>query len=1311
MYQTVQGGGIGIDGVLMLAGGNDGSSDLASSEVYGFATVKTDAADYAPGSIVTITGSGWQPGETVTLTFLESPLIDTPSQLTAIADANGNIVNSQFSPDQYDVGVKFYLTAAGSASQAQTTFTDNKTVTIAFSGAGSGNVTSSGGSGSLNCNSTSGAASGTCSDNRFGNTDTVTLTATPTSPSTVGTWTVPAYTIVSGCTSGSATCKFTMTNSSQTITVQFLPGSASKLAITSVNGGANPAVGTPFSVVVQSQDSGGNPSNVIANTGVSLSLNTGTGILGGTLTGTITAGTNSVTISGVTYSKAESGVILTATRTSGDSLLPGNSSPFTVNPGSLNHLLFLQQPTNTVAGQTITPAVTVEEFDVNNNLLTNDNTTHVVMSIFTNPGSGTLSGSTNVIVSGGIATFSNLSINNVGNGYVLQAQAQPASLGITVTSNSFNVTSPGPTKLAFTTTAKSGVVGQCLGAITVQTQDAGGTPTNPTSAVQVDLSILSGGTGGFYSDSACSLGISNFSIPTSSNSGSFYFAGTAVGSPNIQAADHTGTLTPASQTETVNQASTGTSVTSDNHPSVFGQSVTFTATVTVTSPGSGTPTGNVQFYDGANLLGSGSLSGSAPFQATYGTSGLSVTTHSITAKYVGDTNFATSTSSIFSQEVDKADTTTTVGTISPEPSQIGQSYSVAYTVVAKSPGSGTPTGDVTVDDSDGNHCTASVADGSCSLTSTSSGTKTITATYVGDTNFNGSNATESHVVTKRPTSTKVSNISPGSVALGVSTTITVTVVDTGTGTASNPGGTVALTTSGSGTFGTCTLAQGVNPLGTVSCDVSYTPSGTVSGTSRTDTITASFTASDSTHENSSDTTGKTLTVTKRSTSTTVTSLTPDNVVVAQSTTVKVTVVDTDSGTASNPGGTVALLASGNGSFGTCTLAQGANPTGTVSCDVSYTPSDALNSPQTITASFTATDNVHKDSADATGKPLTVTRRATSTGVVLTPNTVVTGEPSTVGVTVTDTETAGTKQYPTGTVSLGSSEATDVFTGTCTLASTAAAGVSTCSVSVKPVHVATSPHTITATFSQTPVHLTSSGNASLTVNKADTATSVSSSNNPITLGESVSFTAAVTVKSPGSGSPTGSVQFYIDGVAFGSAVTLSGGSATSGSTTSLTAGPHNITAAYSGDSDFNSSNNNTSPLVENVNYNFAGLSDPYAPPSSGRSYKIKSAIPLKWQYTDINGTAVPSANAAPTVIIYYLGTCGGDLSGLDALTITASGNSGYQYDPTTLTWQFNWKTTGMQPGCYGITIQSGLTSQVNPPPPNVGTPYFPIALTK
>jgi hypothetical protein len=60
--------------------------------------------------------------------------------------------------------------------------------------------------------------------------------------------------------------------------------------------------------------------------------------------------------------------------------------------------------------------------------------------------------------------------------------------------------------------------------------------------------------------------------------------------------------------------------------------------------------------------------------------------------------------------------------------------------------------------------------------------------------------------------------------------------------------------------------------------------------------------------------------------------------------------------------------------------------------------------------------------------------------------------------------------------------------------------------------------------------------------------------------------------------TGTVQFLIDGKNFGSTVTLSGGKATSGSTTSLTAGNHNITAVYIGDTTYGGS---TSNLVQKV----------------------------------------------------------------------------------------------------------------------------------
>ncbi|HXU17948.1 MAG TPA: kelch repeat-containing protein [Terriglobales bacterium] len=121
------------DGLFLAAGGNDSSGNaLASTELYAFPTVTTDQADYAPGSMVTITGSGWQPGENVTLTLVESPLDDTHPTLTATADANGNIVNNQFSPDLHDVNIRFFLTAVGGQSGrvAMNTFTDAQPSTV-----------------------------------------------------------------------------------------------------------------------------------------------------------------------------------------------------------------------------------------------------------------------------------------------------------------------------------------------------------------------------------------------------------------------------------------------------------------------------------------------------------------------------------------------------------------------------------------------------------------------------------------------------------------------------------------------------------------------------------------------------------------------------------------------------------------------------------------------------------------------------------------------------------------------------------------------------------------------------------------------------------------------------------------------------------------------------------------------------------------------------------------------------------------------------------------------------------------------------
>jgi uncharacterized repeat protein (TIGR01451 family) len=87
---------------------------------------------------------------------------------------------------------------------------------------------------------------------------------------------------------------------------------------------------------------------------------------------------------------------------------------------------------------------------------------------------------------------------------------------------------------------------------------------------------------------------------------------------------------------------------------------------------------------------------------------------------------------------------------------------------------------------------------------------------------------------------------------------------------------------------------------------------------------------------------------------------------------------------------------------------------------------------------------------------------------------------------------------------------------------------------------------------------------LTNIKAATTTAVTSSPNPSSLNQSVTFTATV---SSTAGVPTGTVQFKDGGTNLGPPQALNGSGVATFSTSSLVAGVHAITAEYSGDSNF------------------------------------------------------------------------------------------------------------------------------------------------
>ena len=118
------------------------------------------------------------------------------------------------------------------------------------------------------------------------------------------------------------------------------------------------------------------------------------------------------------------------------------------------------------------------------------------------------------------------------------------------------------------------------------------------------------------------------------------------------------TSDPATVSITVVKADSTTALQTSANPSVYGTSITLTATITPVPAGSDVPGGSMTFMDGATVIGSASVSAGV---ATLTTSALTAGSHAITAVYSGDSNFNASTSSSLTQNVTKAPATVTAG--------------------------------------------------------------------------------------------------------------------------------------------------------------------------------------------------------------------------------------------------------------------------------------------------------------------------------------------------------------------------------------------------------------------------------------------------------------------------------------------------------------------------------------------------------------------------------------------------------------------------------------------------------------------------
>jgi hypothetical protein len=99
---------------------------FVTSSVFGQATVETDLPDYSPGQVVTVTGTNWYPGETVSINILSDCGCENFTYyVTAAADST--IFQRGFTLSIEHLGVGFTVTATGQTSLqvAQITFHDD----------------------------------------------------------------------------------------------------------------------------------------------------------------------------------------------------------------------------------------------------------------------------------------------------------------------------------------------------------------------------------------------------------------------------------------------------------------------------------------------------------------------------------------------------------------------------------------------------------------------------------------------------------------------------------------------------------------------------------------------------------------------------------------------------------------------------------------------------------------------------------------------------------------------------------------------------------------------------------------------------------------------------------------------------------------------------------------------------------------------------------------------------------------------------------------------------------------------------------
>jgi hypothetical protein len=465
------------------------------------------------------------------------------------------------------------------------------------------------------------------------------------------------------------------------------------------------------------------------------------------------------------------------------------------------------------------------------------------------------------------------------------------------------------------------------------------------------------------------------------------------------------------------------------------------------------------------------------------------------------------------------------------PSGYGQQVTFSASVTPN--GGGTPTGSVTFTDGGNSLGVINLAGGTASLVSTlAAGRHSVIASYSGDSNFNPSTSSAlPQNVNKATTATALSS-SPNPSYLKQSVTFTAIVTSQFAGTVT----------------GSVTFKQSTTTLATVSLSngqASYTTTYTSAGT-------RSITAVYSGDNNNLTSTSAVLnqTVTRVPTSTVVSSsLNPSFIGDSVTFTATVTASNTNLGLPA-PIGSVTFR-NGGALLGTSSL------NGSMA---SFTTSSLPSGSLSITATYNGDANYIASASPKLAQ--TVKRLPTTTNLSVDINPSAYGQTIQFTVTVAPISGNGTS---TGSVTFKS--------GTATLATVALNnGVAIYNNS----NLSVGTKSITAVYNGGSTYASSTSSPlSQIINKAATSMSLTSSANPSSFGQSVTFTAAVSPQY--SGTPTGSITFKL-GTKILQTVTLIGGSA-SYTTTTSPRGSDNINATYNASASFITSSGS---LTQQVN---------------------------------------------------------------------------------------------------------------------------------